>query len=131
MGAWAEGSFGNDDALDWVEEFSAAGVPAITDAFDTAPAPVLEAPDGSRIIAAAEVVAAAHGSPSPDLPEDARERVMAMRTEITKVPGLRQRAIQAVDRVVADSSELRQLWEEGDAEPWLVLVRDLRARLAN
>ena len=130
MGAWAEGSFGNDDALDWVNELSAAGVSAITGAFDTAGARYLQAPDGSMIIAAAEVVAAAHGSPSPDLPEDVRERVMSLRTEIINVPGPRKRAVQAVDRVMGDGSELKKLWEEGDSEPWLILVRDLRARLA-
>jgi hypothetical protein len=39
------------------------------------------------------------------------------------------RAEAAIDRILADDSELRQLWEEQDPAPWLVSVADLRTRV--
>ena len=42
---------------------------------------------------------------------------------------LRVMAIAAVDRVLAEKSELKDLWEEGDSAEWLAAVDDLRRRL--
>jgi hypothetical protein len=45
-------------------------------------------------------------------------------------PALLRRAHAAIDRILGGDSELRELWEEGDGEPWRQSVADLRRRVA-
>lgn len=46
-------------------------------------------------------------------------------------PELRELAVRALDRVVADASELLELWADvGEGEKWSAGVRSLRAALA-
>ena len=68
-GAWGEGSFDNDDALDWVAECVKSATPApVLAAVDAAVrSKYVEAPAGSAAVAAAEVVAAALGKPSSNM----------------------------------------------------------------
>ena len=131
MGAWGPGPFSNDDALDWIAEFEESGVPLIDRTFATAANEYLEAPDGSKIIAAAEVVAAALGYPSSEFPEVLRAPAMSARETIMQSGDIRESALRAVDRVVAKQSELDELWREpgADYETWLRSVRDLQKRL--
>ena len=57
MGAWGSGPFENDDACDWLDELADSGVAALREALALADAAdYLEAPDGSVVVAAAEVV---------------------------------------------------------------------------
>jgi hypothetical protein len=131
VGAWGAGPFSNDDALDWIADFEESGVPAIVQAFDPTEAQYLEAPEGSRIIAAAEVVAAAFGHPSSEFPETLRAPVMSTRDAIVRLGEIRENALRAVDRVLGDASELKELWQDTDEsyDAWLQSVRDLRGRL--
>ena len=99
-GAWGEGSFENDDALDWVGQCIKAGTTAPVSA---ALAAVLDgryvqAPDGSEAVAAAEVVAAAMGKPG----------------------------FRVLDPKV---SELSQLWAEARSTRWTEAIADLERRL--
>jgi hypothetical protein len=79
----------------------------------------LDASEGSDALAAAGIVAiAAGGSPlQPEAPVDEYARKISRR-----VPnGLAPLAIEAIDRVLGDESELRELWEEQDAvDEWRV-----------
>lgn len=118
MGTWGDGPFDDDGAMDWVWELQEstdwsvveAALRAVTDAEDD----YVEAPDGQIAWAAAAVVAAA-ATPSIAVPVDVAEWLDRHRVSL---PGaLRPLALQAVRRVLADDSELVDLWEEsgGDA----------------
>ena len=130
MGAWGAGSFDNDDASDWAWELEESGVGAIESAFNAVVAgeDYVEAPHGSNAIAAAEVVAAALGRPtSEDLPEEVEkflEGKPAIGAELVEL------AKRAIARVLADNSELRELWEESDSfDEWKRIVTGLQQRL--
>jgi len=130
MGAWNSGSFENDDALDWAGPFSdepshkliEAALKDVTEIGDE----YLEAPESSKALAAAEVVAALRTATYLKLPESLRDAVIgsgiAVDSEILNL------AIKAVHRVKTES-ELLDLWDEDDASEWLAVVNDLEARL--
>lgn len=129
MGAWGDGPFENDDAGDWVydlEKTTDASLLRSTLESGTGD-DYLEAPDGANAIAAAEVVAAAMGRPAPSLPDEVTAWVAANAATVT--PDVVDLARRAVDRVVADDSELRELWDEAGSDEWLRLTADLRSRL--
>ncbi|TDC77496.1 DUF4259 domain-containing protein [Actinomadura sp. 7K507] len=141
MGAWAVGPFGNDDAADFCVELDGLSE-------NDRPAEIrkwleaavqeegyLDVVGGSTAVAAAALVAAqcpggrrvgaGYGpeQPIPVLPDD-----------------LRMLAVQALDRVTADDSEVRGLWsddEEASDEwrakyggKWQKEIRQLREVLA-
>ena len=66
----------------------------------------LEAPDGEIVIAAAEVVAAAFGSPAQALSDDVQAAVSTHGHAIRSDPAIKDKARRAVDRVLAGESEL-------------------------
>ncbi len=127
MGAWGHLFDENDDAADWLADF--AGEPAwdiVGDALAVADADYLDGTDAANALAAAEVVAAGLGKPSPRLD-------LAIADWASDEPGraraLRQSAILAVGRVREDS-ELQELWGESDEDSlWLASVNETMARL--
>lgn len=150
MGAWGTGSFENDDALDWLAEWSDAKegpgdedepgrfayvIGALAVAVDEKG--YLDSDAGACALAAAEAVAAANGKPDPSLKKNDGD-VAALVTwarskhaDDLRNPQAKQLALQAVDRVLADESELAELWSESEeAENWRKAVDGLRARLA-
>lgn len=132
MGAWGTGPFENDDAADWLAELADSDdLEAIEEAFDAQEIDdsYLEAPEGSCIVAAAEIVAALLGRPNPALPEDAAEWVAehAALDPRRLVP----KALEKLDRLLAKDSELEQLWEENkvDYPAWKNGLLELKGRL--
>src|SRR5262245_2154425 len=130
-GAWGEGSFENDDALDWATECAASKDVAVV---ETALRQVMkqryvEAPEGSAAIAAAEVVAAALGKPVADLPKGLGQWIAKQSREaIANQAPLARDAVERVARKDG-SSELRELWADGDPTRWLATIEDLKKRL--
>lgn len=130
MGAWEAGSFDNDDTSDWIDEFSEEPtrkiiertLETVTDIGDE----YLEATESSMAIAAAEVVAALQNAPHSKLLEELRE--VLGNSKIASDRNLVDLALKAVERVKTNS-ELKELWEEGDASEWLAAIDDLEARL--
>lgn len=128
MGAWGTGAFDNDDASDWVWELEdGADFTVVRSALDVDGSDYLEAPEGSVAIAAAEVVAALLGQPASGLPGNVQEWIAAHPGAAG--PEDAQAAIAAVDRVLADESELKELWAESSDEGWGPGLADLRRRL--
>ncbi len=130
MGAWGHGSFENDDAGDWVWELGeASDFGVVKTALDAVVSEdgYLEAPTCSEAIAAAEIVAAALGSPVAGLSDEAAAWVEEHRDVPADVVELARRALA----VIQDKSELRELWEESQhfAE-WESAMADLGARIA-
>jgi hypothetical protein len=130
-GAWGAGSFDNDDALDWAQAFEAKpGMSALVAALEAVTGSgYLEAPEGSAAIAAAEVLAAVAGKPSPKLPADlaAWARKQPKESALQQLP-LARKAVERIAR--GEDSELRELWQEGDAAAWQASIAELEARLS-
>lgn len=130
MGAWGHGGFDNDDALDFVAELAAGetwgpAAAALASVIEVG-RDYLEAPAASKALAAAEVISAAAGRPSPRLPSEVAAWVAR-----TTAPGrgMIETAHGAVERVLKDS-ELRDLWSASPkASMWQREVEELLARL--
>jgi hypothetical protein len=130
MGAWGSGTFEDDDALDWLGELMETGkkrastlvVKAMRKASTAKPQTYLELPDCSAAVVAAELVAAVHGQPAQDLPEEAVEWLES--GALPSEPGLVELALQAVATVRAQG-EAYELWKEAGEEP----LREWQARL--
>lgn len=128
-GAWGSGSFENDDALDWVSEcVKSSSVAPVSAAFRATEAKYIEAPEGSRAVAAAEVVAAALGKPDAKLPPPLLSWSQRHAADLAQ---LAPRAHAALTRTLdPKTSELRQLWSEGKPNKWPEAIADLQSRLA-
>ena len=130
MGAWGRGPFENDFAADWVYELEAADD---FGAVRTALSSVLESTGyldalyGSIALAAAEVVAAARQQPTSPLPDTVGAWVAEHGSKLSNADVTL--ALASIDRVLAEDSELRELWHESDEHAWLTTVEDLRHRL--
>jgi hypothetical protein len=130
MSSRETGNFGNDDASDWVYELEeSSGPDLLKDAFKVITRNGYpDLPDCCIALAAAEVVAAAKGSPSDDLPEDLRNWIEGQE-ELESIQALAKSAITAVNKV-STKSELRDQWEESDSwHEWQQVVEGLRRRL--
>lgn len=131
MGAWGHKTFENDGACDFLDTLQGAGPDALAIALQRVvnlpPDAYLDVDDATAAIAAAELVAAAHGGGDDRLPKRARAWLFASRIEARRVTT--QLAHQAVTRVYT-TSELRDLWDDGTADSiWHHDIRALLARL--
>ncbi|MGW2016690.1 DUF4259 domain-containing protein [Streptomyces sp. NPDC001927] len=126
MGTWDIGPFDNDTAADFggdLDEATAGereGVVrgALTHVIDTVG--YLEAPESERAVAAAALVACQcpGGEPADPIygPED----------PLPDLTGLRDLALQALERVATEPSELMDLWDESDGGAWRADIRRLK-----
>jgi hypothetical protein len=132
MGAWGSGPFENDFAADWVYELEAADdFGAVRASFSSVVETTgyLDALYGSIALAAAEVVAASRQRPTSPLPEPITRWVTAHGSKLNEADV--NLALSAVDRVLAEDSELRELWAESDENAWFNAVEDVRRRLGS
>lgn len=124
MGTWDTGHFDSDTAADFAADLDDATVEGRTELVRealvrvTGTTGVLGGPDESEAVvavaAAALVAAQCPGGPPV-------ETVYGPDEPLPRFPGeLRNVAVLALDRVLADDSELRELWAdaEGEAGPW-------------
>lgn len=132
MGAWDAGSFGNDDAMDWLAEFEEKPMDAIRTAIavviESDENDYLDAPDCCIALAAVECVAAALGKPPKDFPDEAAETLAAR--PITPDLNLLKHARRTVEQILGKNSELKELWDESEnPDEWYQVINDLKARL--
>lgn len=132
MGTWGVKTFENDDARGWVDELRNDGsVDFLVSSFSPDEADgYLEAPNGVRILCAAEVVAAAAAGHPSTLPKPAAFWLKAHRDfDFALLVPL---AEANVERVLAERSGLRELWQKNaeDFPQWRASVERLRSRLA-
>ena len=116
--------------MDWVRECIQTTSPGlIKTTFDRVLGEdVVEAPEASAAIAAAEVVAASLGKPSAALPANLKAWLAGQpRAQIAAQAALAVRALTKIED--AEHSELRQLWSEGKTNQWLAKVQALRSRI--
>ena len=134
MGTWATDAFGNDYAMDWAQdlhEYKTLELVETTldNVIDSTEAE-LEAPFAAEALAALEVIARLQGKPGEDDPATAQVDawVAACRKKVT--PPLLDKARLAFDRIVAETSELRQLWQDSEHfADWQAEVAGLRQRV--
>ncbi|MHC6230723.1 DUF4259 domain-containing protein [Arthrobacter sp. MMS24-T111] len=127
MGAWGYLPFENDDALDWLEDLESGGAEVVRSALAKAGDRYVEAPEGAIAIAAAEVASASRGNPLGELPENVADWVAARGAEITADDV--EMALEAVQRVAGEQSELAELWDDADEPEWRESLDDLVERL--
>jgi hypothetical protein len=130
MSVWGTGIFENDDSLDWIYDLADAGslthVSAALDLINRNKDGVPEVIDCRIALAASEIIAAMHGDPSPDLPEEAEEWIGDRILENEK---LRSNAENAVG-VILRKSELKEKMEHSvNYEKWQKEIQDLQKRL--
>lgn len=134
MATWALDAFGNDYAMDWAQdlhEYKTLELVETTldNVIDSGEAE-LEAPFAAEALAALEVIARLLGKPGEKDPstEEVDEWVAACKKKVT--PPLLEKARLAFDRIMADTSELRQLWQESEHDAdWQAEVAALRLRV--
>ncbi|MFD4656755.1 DUF4259 domain-containing protein [Kitasatospora sp. NPDC058444] len=135
MGAWGTGPFDNDTAMDFADALDEAAEGERETLVRTAlirtvpargPLEYLEYLDGTEAVAAAALVAAQCPGDAPiDPGYRPGQALPAFTTD------LRSLAVEALDRVVAESSELAELWDEAPGgTKWRQDVRRLRTVLA-
>ena len=131
MGAWNYGPFDNDDAGDWLSEFEDRGIEAIQSAFDAAmEEDYLESTEGSAAVAAAAILAAIRDKKIDFVPEEYRSSIAQLSLDEDEAEDICSSAIAALDRVMADDSELKELWSEADEfSDWKKSITDIRKRL--
>jgi Domain of unknown function (DUF4259) len=132
MGAWGCGVFENDTALDWANRFSRSpSRRALSEPWYLVSRSGHAGDDqGIEALAAAEVLAAMAGKPSPVLPA-ALERWAAENRLEPLVPDMQlaAEAIQAIQHV-SDYSELKDLFEGGGClDEWLAVLEELIVRI--
>ncbi|POX47924.1 DUF4259 domain-containing protein [Streptomyces sp. Ru72] len=126
MGTWAVGPFDNDTAADFCGDLDEAAVgeregivrSALIRVIDTAG--YLEAPESEEAVVAAALVAAQCPGGEPADP------VYGTKEPLPDLTGLRDLALQALDRVMTDPSELKDLWAESDGGPWCANLHRLQ-----
>ena len=132
MGTWGKGSFDNDSAADFMNEVIQDGDFALHEAFEVVLDPdmdYVEAEEGVRAIAAAEILAAVLSGDTSKI-TDAALRVWVQNADKTSLADLRELASEALDRILAPESELPELWEDtADSGAWLSNVQRLRSTL--
>jgi hypothetical protein len=127
MGAWGRLFDQNDDAADWLGDFAdSPSWAVVSQAFNAVDAEYVEASDASQALAAAEVVAAALGSPS-----DRLSRAIADWASRNAAEGeAHQDSARATLMRVRDDSEVQELWQESDEyTDWKTSVDETLSRL--
>ena len=131
MGAWGTGPFDNDDAADFAASLDDLDTDEKPEAIREALAEAaqetdyLERDEGGAAVAAAALVAAQQ----PD--GDQFESVYGPKQPVPDLPEeFRQLALDALTRVLADDSELNELWSDSpDGETWFAMITRLTEAL--
>jgi hypothetical protein len=131
MPGWGTGSFENDDAQSFLSSLDSKEPDALKQLFAGAAESnqYLNPSESSVLIAAAEVVATAKGSPPQGVPRQITEWIG--RIEGAPSSEMNDLARRAVEKV-RTNSELKDLWLEADGlNDWTAALRDLEQRLSD
>jgi Domain of unknown function (DUF4259) len=132
MGAWGVLAFDNDDANDWAYGLDdVADLSLVESAFSRVDeaGDYLEALESSEALAACEVLARLMGRPGYQNAYTEKVDEWVKQHPLRPSREILTHATSVIDRILGKNSELRALWDEGDASEWLQAVEDLRARL--
>ena len=135
MGTWSAEPFGNDDACDWacglINERDFSLIERTLDKVLNE-TKYLDASDGAEAVAAVEVLAKAggKGTQTDSYTESVDKWITSSGIE---PPGaaLLEKAQRALARLLADDSELKNLWEESDGRPWYDSIQSLQRSISS
>ncbi|GAA4432374.1 DUF4259 domain-containing protein [Bremerella cremea] len=136
MGAWGHEIFDNDAACDWQDRLLRSDDLALIEESlsRVAHAPAgetINASDGSQMLAACEALAHLRGRPGLHEASIDALASWAQSHSHLATDSLVPVAQVALERVVSDDSELKQLWAEGNQlSLWLATVEDVSRRIA-
>ena len=122
MGAWDTGSFGNDTALDFVDDLKGFATVRGTLKKLEKDRDELDANDASIALAACDLLAAAIGRPPADLPDVPDFQQEKVSDDLLKTA-------KAIVKRVRENSELAELWAEDDDSEWQAELDALLLRL--
>lgn len=132
MGAWSHEPFGNDTANDWAYDLEETNdLSYIEAALDTVleqGADYLEAPAAEEAVGAVEVLAKLLGRGTQS--DAYTEKIDSWVSSINQKPdsALLQKARQTIERILAEDSELLELWQESDEfDKWQSSMKKLLA----
>jgi len=129
MDAWGYNSFENEDAMDWLADLIDLGDAMIDEAFERiedSRDDTLSSDFCACAIAAAEVVAALHGKPALELPEE----LIGWLKGHTGTTSARLQAAKKAVLAIRQDSGLRDDWSPSDDfEAWQAGVDKLISRL--
>ena len=120
MGAWGHGHFEDDSAWDFMDEIEESDDPkeVINAALDAAlEAEYLESDEGNAVIVAATYIDRQQNGTkfsSPDSDEPLNVDTFPGRHPNVDFSKLRAKAIQALQKLLGDDSELNELWVENE-----------------
>jgi hypothetical protein len=134
MGTWAVDSFGNDDACDWTYELEKAkDLSPVEDALNVvlnSGDEGVESSEATEAIAAIEVLARLQGNWGKRSAYSERLDNWVEANKIKPSKALVQKAHLAIKYILAENSELKELWQDSDEyEAWLASVNDLKNRV--
>ncbi|WP_327086306.1 DUF4259 domain-containing protein [Nonomuraea sp. NBC_01738] len=121
MGTWDVGPFDSDSAADWCGHFHDAAPEQRPELLRRTLEEVagrteyLDVDEAAEAMAAAAIVAAQHSGPpitSPYAPD-----FLVKGGTVTLPEGTAALAVRALDRIVGEESEWRELWEDAGAYP--------------
>jgi hypothetical protein len=133
MGAWDYGFFDNDTALDWVAELEDSDNPKafFKRAFSSAlKSSYLDQDDAHAVTVSASYIDYILNGTNYGEDNEIFVEFVNLHPKL-KVDDLRGEAVKALQKVIGDQSELRELWAENkdDYPHWKSTIEDLIARL--
>jgi len=134
MGTWAVDAFGNDDALDWsyeLEKFNDLSLVESTfDKIFTTGSDYLDVTDAVYALVAVEVVARMQGNWGERNSYSETVDKWVEKVDLKPSIELAQKAHKAIERILAQQSELAELWQESDEnDAWHASVQELKSRV--
>ncbi|HEX9210695.1 MAG TPA: DUF4259 domain-containing protein [Bradyrhizobium sp.] len=134
MGAWGLGVFENDTSCDFASAVAdGGGIDALREAIErvlSSRRNYLEASDAEEGLAAADIVARLRGNPGQQSTYTAAVDAWVAKSKAVAADELVQKAKQVVARILAEPSELLELWAESqDFDGWKRAVEDVARRL--
>ena len=132
MGAWESDPFGNDTACDWNYDLENKGYSFIIETLQTVidtGAEYLESDVAEEAVAAADTLARLKGlfyvknAYTESVDKWVTKNPVSPTKEDIKI------ALKALERIKAEDSELKELWEEAEDPEWLTHINSLEDRL--
>ncbi|MGO4377502.1 DUF4259 domain-containing protein [Pseudoduganella sp. RAF53_2] len=138
MGTWAVGPFGNDFAQDWAEDLQESKdlyfiEETLNNVLQAETTEYLEAPYGAEALAAVETLSRLQGRGGASDEDSAAvdEWVASVLPKFKPRPDLADKACRALALVLAESSELRELWQDSEHyDEWQACVQELSKRMS-
>ena len=136
MGAWGHGPFEDDGALDFVMEIEEAKNPKdiITTALDQAIASDYLDTDqaNAAIVSAAYIDSAVNATKytTPEMTEPYEADTFPQRFPELDLTNLKDKAVTALEKVISEGSELKELWDESEEPAWQQGIEAMIKRLS-